>query len=57
MKARKIEVDDIEHDGLCTKCDSYINEPIIIRIGSGLYESNLCKSCMNKNNLTGINSV
>ncbi len=57
MKARKIEVDDIEHDGLCTKCDSYINEPVIIKIGDGLYESNLCKSCMTEDNLTGINSL
>lgn len=57
MKARKIEVDDIEHDGLCTKCDAYINEPIIIRIGSGLYESNLCKPCMGKTHLKGINPL
>lgn len=57
MKAKRIEVDAIEYDGLCTKCDAYINEPVIIKIGNSLYESNLCKPCMNKNNLTGINSV
>jgi len=55
MKARKIEVDGIEYDGLCTKCDAYINEPITIKIGSSLYESNLCKPCMGKTHLKGIN--
>jgi hypothetical protein len=57
MKARKIEVDAMEYDGLCSKCDSYINEPVIIRIGNGLYESNLCKPCMSKNRIKGINPL
>ncbi len=57
MKARKIEVDAIDYDGLCTKCDAYINEPVIIKIGNSLYESNLCKPCMSKTYLKGINPV
>lgn len=51
MKAHKIEVDGIEYDGVCSKCDTYLSEATILKIGSNLYESNLCKGCLKENNL------
>lgn len=51
MKARKLEVDGFEYDGICSKCDTYLLDPVIIKIGSGLYESSLCKACMKQNQL------
>ena len=51
MKARKLEVDGFEYDGICSKCDTYLLDPVIIKIGSSLYESSLCKACMKENQL------
>lgn len=51
MKVQRIEVDGFEYDGICSKCDTYLLDPLIIKIGSGLYEGNLCKVCMKENQL------
>lgn len=49
MKAQRIEVDGFEYDGICSKCDTYLLDPVIIKIGSSFYESNLCKGCLKEN--------
>lgn len=51
MKVQRIEVDGYEYDGICSKCDTYLFDPVIIKIGSSFYESSLCKACMKENQL------